>query len=191
MTIYLIRHGETPDNQRRVLQMPDSPLSQTGTQQAQKLAQRLATLSISAIISSDYLRARQTAEALNHYHQLPPIQDPLLRERDFGDWRGRRYEDVANDRLNTDLDPPNGEDTQVFKQRIANSWQALQRYHAEFGGILLVVSHGLTCRALLQNHPKVAPNLVLPGSLNNTSVSIIEPTPEWTITKVNCTEHLT
>ena len=102
MTIYLIRHGETPDNLRRVLQMPDSPLSETGIEQANKLAKRLSGNKITRIFCSDYLRARQTADAINEYHKLEITQEPLLRERHFGDWRGKTYDEVGKDRLNSD-----------------------------------------------------------------------------------------
>ena len=39
MSIYLIRHGQTNGNRDRILQTPDTPLSELGRQQAQQLAQ--------------------------------------------------------------------------------------------------------------------------------------------------------
>lgn len=190
MTIYLIRHGETPDNQRKVLQMPDSPLSETGIQQANKLAVRLSNNKITRIFCSDYLRARQTADAINEYHQLEITQEPLLRERHFGDWRGKTYDEVAKDRLNSDLSPPNGEDTHDFYARVANTWNFIKHHAVKTDGIIVFVSHGLACRALVQNHLTLDEGLSLPDKWSNTSLTIMEPQSDWLVTKVNCAQHL-
>ena len=64
MAILLIRHGETALNAARIVQHPDTPLSERGVGQAQRLAQRLADFPISNIVSSDYRRAYMTAEAI-------------------------------------------------------------------------------------------------------------------------------
>ena len=65
MAIYLIRHGQTPSNAARVMQYPDTPLSESGVLQAQRLGERLREVGIRHILSSDYARARATAEAQN------------------------------------------------------------------------------------------------------------------------------
>ena len=190
MTIYLIRHGETPDNKRRILQMPDSNLSDVGIEQARRLAERLADEKVSSIVSSDYPRTLQTAQLLNQHHGLEIVAEPLLRERHFGDWRGKSYQEVANDRLNDELAPPGGEDTPTFTSRVAKAWGKISAHASQQKGVTLVVSHGLTCRAILQNHLLLAEGVTLPESLGNTSLSILEPLPEWCITRVNCTDHL-
>ena len=40
MNVYLVRHGETDLNARRVLQPPATPLSERGLEQARRLAAR-------------------------------------------------------------------------------------------------------------------------------------------------------
>jgi broad specificity phosphatase PhoE len=190
MTIYLIRHGETVDNKRRVLQMPDSPLSETGIQQASQLAKRLAPEKITKILCSDYPRAQQTAERINKNHQLDIQFEPLLRERHFGDWRGKQYDEVAKDRLNSDLSPPNGEDTASFFERVSSTWEFIKQNVATDGGITVVVSHGLTCRAIVQNHLPLIDGLSLPERWSNTSLTVMEHFEDWVVTKVNCIAHL-
>lgn len=56
MSIILVRHGETALNVSRVLQPPDTPLSQRGQAQARAVALRLADEPVAALVSSDLLR---------------------------------------------------------------------------------------------------------------------------------------
>lgn len=190
MALYLIRHGETADNRRRVLQMPDSVLSDTGEMQAHKLANRLKDLSVDLILSSDYERTKQTTHALNQFHSAKIIYEPLLRERHFGDWRGKHYDEVGTDRLNDELAPPNGEDKSTFFARVEKAWHSIQQQIAKSESNVLIVSHGLFCQALVQNQLPLAEGLCFPKKWLNTSVTIIEQQPDWVVTKVNCTEHL-
>lgn len=190
MSIYLIRHGETIANTKRVLQMPQSPLSDRGMRQAESLSNRLATADIGQVLSSDYPRARHTAEIINEPHRLAVKSHELLRERHFGDWRGRSYDEVSKDRLNDDLSPPNGEDTNTFFARISHAWQYLKHHAQQCNGITVAVSHGLACRALIQNHVPLAAGLEMPDSWSNTSLTVIEYLDDWLVTRINCVEHL-
>ena len=61
MSILLIRHGETAGNANRVVQVPETPLSERGLAQAALLGKRLANAGISQILASDYARAAMTA----------------------------------------------------------------------------------------------------------------------------------
>src|SRR5581483_3564747 len=62
-TLLLIRHGQTTWNVENRLpgQIPGVELTETGKQQATRLAEALSSLPISAIISSPLERARDTA----------------------------------------------------------------------------------------------------------------------------------
>ena len=64
MAIYIVRHGETELNVARVVQKPDTPLSVRGCEQARRVGGRFVGGSIALILTSDYLRARQTAESI-------------------------------------------------------------------------------------------------------------------------------
>ena len=81
MTILLIRHGETPLNAARVMQPPDTPLSERGIAQALALAQRLGAAPLAGILSSDLRRAHDTAQAVAARTGLPVQTTPLLHER--------------------------------------------------------------------------------------------------------------
>jgi len=65
LRIYLIRHAEAEGSTNgRLLGFTDPPLSSEGREQALWLAQELAGAHISAVYSSDLLRAKSTAEAI-------------------------------------------------------------------------------------------------------------------------------
>ena len=78
MKVYLVRHGETPFNAARILQRPDTPLSQLGAAQAARVAQRLAGTGIERILTSDYARARATADAIHAATRAPIEIEPWI-----------------------------------------------------------------------------------------------------------------
>jgi probable phosphoglycerate mutase len=95
-TILLIRHGETAWNAVRRLQgHTDIALNGEGERQAEALAQALAGEALDLIVSSDLLRARQTAQAVARYHAVPLHSDAALRERGYGVFEGLLYTEIA------------------------------------------------------------------------------------------------
>jgi broad specificity phosphatase PhoE len=64
----IIRHGESQTNATNTFQAGNQydsdPLTPLGTEDAHRLAERLATLPVDVIVSSSYLRARSTAGAI-------------------------------------------------------------------------------------------------------------------------------
>ena len=97
MAIYLIRHGETPLNAKRVIQFPDTPLSDRGQAQARALGERLSTAPVGAVVTSDYQRAYMTADAVRKTTDAPMEIETTLRERNFGDLRGQAFADLDED----------------------------------------------------------------------------------------------
>jgi probable phosphoglycerate mutase len=90
------RHGRTAWNsENRVQGQTDVDLDDVGREQAAAVAPRLAARHPDAILSSDLLRARQTAEPLAGLTGLPVDADARLRERDFGEWQGLRMVEVT------------------------------------------------------------------------------------------------
>lgn len=62
--IYFVRHGETDSNLSLLLQSPDESLNINGLKQAENIAERTKGINFQKIISSDHLRAQQTARAI-------------------------------------------------------------------------------------------------------------------------------
>jgi len=63
--VYFVRHGESEYNAKRLHQHGDVSLSESGVKQAEEIAERFLDISVDVIISSPYLRAKQTAEAIS------------------------------------------------------------------------------------------------------------------------------
>jgi len=152
-----VRHGQTSWNQEGKYQgHSDISLNERGIKQGNLVAKRLANEKISAIYSSDLLRAQQTAEAIAEYHGLSVITKPEFREINFGIWEGLTYQEIMEDWSEIltamyskpgEIGPPQGESFQVVKQRVTRSLQECIAEHQE--QTIVLVSHGGTMRVLL------------------------------------------
>jgi alpha-ribazole phosphatase len=80
------------------------------------------------------------------------ISDARLQELNFGDWEGKRYDDIEADALQHWMDnfvtaaPPNGENFEDLYQRVGDFWKDLLATDAEQ---VLVITHAGVIRALL------------------------------------------
>lgn len=190
MHILLARHGETDSNAARVVQLPDAPLSARGLAQAGKLAERLAKLGVAAIVSSDYARARTTAERVREATGAPLEILPGLRERNLGDLRGRAYAEFDFDIFAPDYAPPAGETWDEFHARVAHAWREVAARAAVLDGNLAVISHGLVCRSVVDRIAPHPPGFEVPAHWGNTSLSVLDALPPHAIRVLNSTEHL-
>ncbi|MGH7365845.1 MAG: histidine phosphatase family protein [Candidatus Rokuibacteriota bacterium] len=190
MAIFLIRHGETLGNASRTVQLPDNPLSARGLAQAERLAKRLEREGIGAILSSDLLRAAETADHLARVTGLPIRHDPLLQERNFGDIRGTPYAKLGFDMFALDYTPSGGETWEVFHARVDRAWALLQERAAAAGGHLAVVTHGLVCRSLAGRHLLLPDGEAVPERWENTALTIVDCPAPWRVRLLNCIAHL-
>jgi probable phosphoglycerate mutase len=191
MTILLVRHGETDGNTARILQRPDVPLNERGKRQAEQLADRLAPLGFVRIVCSDLLRARMTAAPLAARSGLSIEENPLLQERNFGDLRGMRYAELAENPFGPDVRPPNGEDWPTFHARVAEAFAFIVNRRRTAKGTLVVITHGLVCRAVVERHTLLPDGIVAPERFDNTGVTVLHEEAPHRISLVNCTRHLT
>ena len=189
MAIFIVRHGETASNAARVVQTPETPLSDRGMAQAQRLSRRLAELGVARILSSDLTRATMTAEPIARATELAIETDPVLQERNFGDIRGTPYAELGVDLFADDYRPPGGEDWQVFHARVDRAWARVQEALPGTDGNLAVITHGLVCRSLLR-HLQLQDELAASVQWHNTSLTIVDATPPWSVRLVNCRDHL-
>lgn len=77
--------------------MPEVPLSETGREQARRLATSLSPEPIGRVIASPLDRTRETAQAIADTHGLAVETDKSLREIDLGDWTGRTLDGFGDD----------------------------------------------------------------------------------------------
>src|ERR1700724_2453283 len=190
MTILLVRHGETDGNAARILQRPDVPLNDRGLRQAGQLARRLSALGFARILCSDLLRARMTAAPLAARSGVAIEQSPLLQERNFGDLRGMAYAALSEDPFGPDVRPPNGEDWPTFHARVADAFAFIVSRRRGVNGTLVVVTHGLVCRALVERHALLPEGVAVPERFDNTSVTVLHEDAPHVASLVNCTRHL-
>jgi probable phosphoglycerate mutase len=95
--LYLARHGETDWNAvGRWQGHTDVPLNATGEAQARALAEMLRCAGLSAVVSSDLARARETAVIVARLLDIAVAYvDAGLRERSFGPFEGLTRDDCA------------------------------------------------------------------------------------------------
>lgn len=178
-TIYLIRHGQTEWNvQRRMQGRMDSPLTEEGILNAERLAPALPQMD--AIYCSPAGRAHRTAELV--FGNVPFQFEERLQEIDMGDWEGR---------LQAELDVEAPGDHRAF-------WEQPHRYHRSTGETyadvaersiacfheiaarhpnerIAVVSHTIVIRSILFSiEPREPADFWAAPAIYPTSVSVIE-----------------
>ncbi|HSO90628.1 MAG TPA: histidine phosphatase family protein, partial [Arthrobacter sp.] len=145
--LLLVRHGETPTT-GTVLpgRAPGLHLSERGRAQAERVAERLEGLPISALYSSPLERTRETAEPTAARTGLEVKPDDGLLECDFGDWTGAALVDLTGlpQWQTVQHNPsafrfPNGESFLQMQARIVSSMEALCTAHS--GGVIVCFSH--------------------------------------------------
>ena len=190
MSIFVIRHGETQNNADRVVQMPDSPLSERGELQAARVAERLGDLGVSLVLASDYARAARTGEFVSERCRAELRHLESLRERHFGEIRGRPYTEVGELMLKPDYHPPGGESWETFHARVKLAWEEVQDHARSTTGHIAVVTHGLVCHSLAVNVLSVQGDDEIPLGFGNTALTIVADQPPWRVELLACTAHL-
>ena len=144
MTLCLIRHGETEENLKRILQghLPGS-LSETGKKQAADLKDKLCLNDFDSIVSSDLKRVTDTVRILlDGRTDIPWLQNALFREIDWGSMTGMKIADVNFKHLAKDV-----ETREMLYERAIKARDFLTEHFV--GKQILVVSHGLFLRSLI------------------------------------------
>jgi broad specificity phosphatase PhoE len=157
-TVLLVRHGQTAWNgQERFRGQIDLPLNDTGLQQAEAVAQRIAqSWEPDAIYASSLQRALQTAAPIARACGLrTTIHDGLL-DIDYGDFGGltpeeavHQYPDLARAwrRSPQAVQFPAGESLAEVRSRAETSVREIVAGHPH--QIVVLVTHVVVCRLLL------------------------------------------
>ncbi|MGH8928942.1 MAG: histidine phosphatase family protein [Acidimicrobiia bacterium] len=88
--LVLVRHAPTAETGKTLYgRLPGHPLSEEGRKVAAEMAERLASIKLSAIYTSPLERARETADAIARRQRKPVIPHDGLIEVDYGSWTGR------------------------------------------------------------------------------------------------------
>lgn len=155
----LIRHGETAWNRELRFQgQLDVPLNDMGLAQAQRLKERMVNAMAewqrqgrlpTRLISSDLLRAQQTAQPVAEVLGHACVLNVGLREQGYGMFEGMRSPDIQAQypeawqqwlAFDADVAVQGAETTRAFHARVIHSLQELaQQYQGEH---VVVVTHG-------------------------------------------------
>lgn len=157
LQVYLVRHGETVWNAaRRIQGQSDSALTEKGEQQARQVGERVKSLGITHVISSDLGRTRRTAEIIADACGCSVTLDARLRELNMGileqrpidtlseeeeGWRRTLVNGTENGRI------PQGESMAQLAERMHQALNACLDLPA--GSRPLLVSHGMALGVLI------------------------------------------
>jgi len=195
--VVLWRHGQTDWNvENRFQGHSDIPLNKVGHYQASEAAKVLAALRPDRIISSDLIRAQETAAPLAALTDIKIEINPNLRETDGGLWEGKLASE--NRATHGELfanwyeggDEPAGvigeRRSDVAKRAVA----VIEKETTNFSGTIVFVTHGGTVRSVLGSILKlpIAQWGVI-GGLSNACWSILELTKHHTGSRWYLAEH--
>ena len=155
--LLLVRHAEPDESmQGRCYGSLDVPLSAAGLRRAAAVGEALRDHDIAAVYTSPLERAFETARAIATAQGVEPIARDDLRELDFGELEGMRYDDIAAEhpelyRFWMD-DPasvrfPGGEGLADLRRRVLTEVAGIRARHA--GEAVAVVAHGGVVRVVL------------------------------------------
>ena len=197
--VVLWRHGRTEWNVAgRVQGQSDIPLDDVGREQARDAAARLAALQPDRIVSSDLMRAAETAHILGGITGTDVEFDERLREMNFGEREGLTWQE-AWERFPDGIRAwVKGDETQIPGSETHR--QAGERFAVALtelledlpdNGILVVVAHGAVLRTgacVFLDIPE--PHWGTFGGLGNCSWSVLEEArfgnrSKWRMTEWN------
>jgi broad specificity phosphatase PhoE len=149
LTLLLVRHGQSEWNAAGLLQGQTAhvPLTPLGHRQAAAAAAELAGPAPGALLSSDLLRAVQTAQHCARATGLPVATTPALREQGFGVLEGRRSRELWDvvDWTDPHWSAPGGESLAELHGRVEAFLEDLAAEPP--ADVIALVTHGDTIRA--------------------------------------------
>lgn len=167
--LVLVRHGRTAANVEGILAgwTPGVALDERGTEQVERVGQRLAPTPLAAVVSSPLQRCVQTADAITAAQQgEAPTRhtDDQIGECHYGAWTGRPLSELAKEPLWRDVQerpstvrfPPHddfrSESMPQMLERVTTAigeWDArIEEEHGP-GAVWVAVSHGDVIKALV------------------------------------------
>jgi len=179
-TILLVRHGQNDWVKKNRLAgwIPGVHLNDTGRQQAEAAAARLAHLPVKAVYTSPLERCRETAAAIAAPHQLPLTELPAVGEVRYGQWEGAKIKKLAKDPRWTAVQHypgrfrfPDGESLFEVQARGVAALEELARQHPD--ELIVVVSHADLIKLLLAHYLGVHIDLFQRVVVSPASVSVL------------------
>ena len=157
MKLILTRHGETEENKRDIIAgWKPGVLSAKGKKQAKQLAEKLRSITIDYILSSDLKRCKDAVAVINKYHHAPVRYLKSLRELGSGVFDGKPGADIQKALRNYKGDreackPKGGESMIAFRRRVLAFRKSLSRQRTRYAGkTILICTHSTWIRTFLE-----------------------------------------
>lgn len=143
ITLYLVRHGETFDNARHIMQgQVQGKLNKNGILQAEEVRDKMINEHIDVFIASNLHRSIQTCEIIAAPHHKAVEQVPLLSERDWGSFTGKYIPDLQD----VKEWPDDIESLAHLKSRATNFLTYIKAAYPD--KTILAVGHGIINKAI-------------------------------------------
>ncbi len=181
MKIYIVRHGETDANVKKLAQgRTDEPLNKNGRELAVLTGQALKGMHFDACISSPLIRASETAKIIleESGNDIPFTVDDRLLEMDFGDKEGKSLAEMDDTAYLFYTDPfqfpgfPGGETIRDVCDRTQDFLKEL--IAKDDNKTYLVSTHGCALRAMTNHLFEDRSNFWQGHAPYNCSFTIIE-----------------
>lgn len=186
-TLVLVRHGRTTANATGLLagRTPGVLLDDTGREQAERAAERLAPVPLAALVTSPLERCRETSDVLlgRQGAAVPLVVEDGLSECDYGDWQGRPLAELAKEDLWSTVQRhpsavtfPGGESMPTMQARSVEAVRRQDaRIEAEHGASAawVAVSHGDIIKSVLADALGMHLDLFQRLSVDPASISIV------------------
>jgi len=187
MRIYFLRHGETDWNvYRRIQGRTDIALNANGVSQAKKWRSFFERIPLAGVYSSSLSRAMETALLAT---LRPPCVIDALDERNYGEWEGQVWNNIADHDPNfdrrwrlADSRPPGGESRLEMHSRVYRAMDSIVASHDE-GSELLIVAHGGSGKAVLgyANRMSIEELFGIPAIGNATMTLLTREGKHWSV----------
>ena len=149
MKLYLVRHGETELNDKKVYYgSTDCDLTEKGKEQAVSLKTAFASVPLDLVLESPLKRAKTTVDLILGEKEVPRLEDGRLKELDFGGWEGKSYTELQGDPLYEQwcrewktTCPPRGECFLDLAHRVRSFYGDLLKREEE--RVLIVAHHAV------------------------------------------------
>lgn len=185
--LYFIRHGEVEEKYHKVFggSRIDMALSPLGLKQADAVAAWLKGTKLDKIYASPMQRVRQTLAPTANQRGLEPEFMPGLREMDFGDWTGHRWDQVQSifgvsafdwlEIIETNS-IPNGETIEGLKSRVQECLLRIVNAHPHQK--VAVFCHGGIIRVMISLLLDWPLSRMAHFNIEYGSISVVELLPE-------------
>lgn len=160
MEIYIIRHGETYWNEKKLLQgSVDIELNERGRMAAIEAGYRLENIEFDKIYSSPLVRAYETACIIRGRKNIPIIRDDRLREMNFGINEGQDSFEIEKDENNPFryffkkpelyYAPDNGESFEELCERTKDFMREVIEPQVGSANRVMIVGHGAMNKSIM------------------------------------------